>query len=219
MPLAAVALPDGGASYVSRVSQLFAEPSPWGHPAAAAPLADLGSFPVMELAPEATRTEPDRRRRWVQASERWRCPFVAAIAVLSAVSAAATAVSPALLGSPLLLVALSPRLPFLVLAAAGTSPAVFVLVAVTRLLVADPLYFVLGRRHGVAAVALLTGRLGRVTGLALRCAPLAVLLRPVGRHIALAGAGRSRLWLVAAADVVGTLAYVLAVEGAAHAVA
>jgi hypothetical protein len=212
MPRVAVALPVGAPPRV------FAGPSPRGHRSAASPCAQQGSFPAVAIAPEATKTVPDLRRRWLPRSARWRCPLVAAIAVLSAVSAAATAVSPALLGSPLLLVALSPRLPFLVLAAAGTSPVVFVLVAATRLLVADPLYFALGRRHGVAALALLTGRLGRVTGLALRCAPLAVLLRPVGRHIALAGAGRSRLWLVAAADVIGTLAYVLAVEGAAHAV-
>ncbi len=173
------------------------------------PSSDQGSLPV-ERDPLRRRVAPLLRR--------FRCPILATIAVCSAVSALSTAVSPALLGSPLLLVVLSPRLPFLALAAAGTPAPVFVLVASARLLVTDPLYFVLGRRHGAAAAAFVAGRLGRCGNLALRCAPLAVLLRPVGRHLVLAGAGRSRVWLVVVADLVGTLAYVLAVSAGTHAV-
>jgi hypothetical protein len=40
---------------------------------------------------------------------------------------------------------------------------------------------------------------------------LAVLIRPVGRHVALAGAGGASPVSVAIADVAGTVAYVVAV--------
>jgi hypothetical protein len=162
--------------------------------------------------------EPRRRRpRFADVARRLRCPILGAIAALSLVSALSTAFAPALLGHPLVLVMLSPRLPFLAVAAAGVSAWSFIVVASLRLLVTDPLYFVLGRRHGAAAMAFVAGRLGRFGNLALRCVPLAVLLRPVGRHLVLAGAGRSRVWLIVAADVAGTLAYVLAIHAGTHA--
>lgn len=150
----------------------------------------------------------------VDARPRWRCPLVAGIAVLSAVSALSTAMSPALLDTPLLLIALSPRLPFLALASTHTAPLTFLVVAVARLLVADPLYYAIGRRHGSRAVDRLPGRFGSLTKLALRGAPIAVLVRPIGRHLVLAGAAPTRTWVIAAADLAGTVGYVLAVQGA-----
>lgn len=81
--------------------------------------------------------------------------FVAPVAALSAVSAAATAASPLLLSWPLLLVALTPRLPFLVLAAAEVPLLPFLAVATIRLALVDPWYFALGRRRGPAVVELL----------------------------------------------------------------
>ena len=55
------------------------------------------------------------------------------ISVISVVSAIGTALSPALFKVPLVLAMLSPRLPFLVLAAGGTNPVLFVALLGARL--------------------------------------------------------------------------------------
>ncbi|MBA2496329.1 MAG: hypothetical protein H0V33_04405 [Acidimicrobiia bacterium] len=138
--------------------------------------------------------------------------FVAPVAALSAVSAAATAASPLLLSWPLLLVALTPRLPFLVLAAAEVPLLPFLAVATIRLALVDPWYFALGRRRGPAVVELLGRRARWAVRLATRAAWLLVLARPVGRHLVLAGAGPSRGWVIAVVDAAGTLAFLVTVH-------
>lgn len=165
------------------------------------------------------RRSPDRRRALVtrlrpagdllrEESRR----FVAPVAALSAVSAVATAASPALLAWPLLLVALAPRLPFLVLAAAEVPLLPFLAVAAARLALVDPWYFALGRRRGPAVVELLGRRARWAVRLASRAAWLLVLARPVGRHVALAGAGPTRGWVIALVDAAGTLAFLVTVH-------
>ena len=76
---------------------------------------------------------------------RW---ILGAWAVLSAVSALGTALTPTLLAFPMVLVAFTPRLPFLILAATSANPVLFFCVAVPRMLVADPIHIALGRRYG-----------------------------------------------------------------------
>lgn len=138
--------------------------------------------------------------------------FVAPVAALSAISAAATVASPALMATPLLLIALTPRLPFLVLAATDLALVPFLVVAGLRLAVADPWYFALGRRRGPAVVDLLGRRSRRVARFATRSAWLLVLARPIGRHLTLAGAGPTKGWVIAVADGAGTLAFLLTVH-------
>ena len=75
---------------------------------------------------------------------------LALLAVLTVLSWAGTLSAPVILSYPLLLVALSPRLTFLGLAAAATSLPVFVLIGGIRLLLADPINFDLGRRSAPA---------------------------------------------------------------------
>jgi hypothetical protein len=139
------------------------------------------------------------------------------LAALTAVSSLGTMAAPGLLssGKPLLLVALSPRLSFLALAAPKVGLLPFLLVAGVRLCLADPFHFFLGRRHGAAAVDRVTNRwrwLAAATRVATRSVPLLVFLRPNGTNLAIAGASKHRALHIALADVVGTLAYLLVVH-------
>lgn len=139
------------------------------------------------------------------------------LAALTAISSLGTMAAPGLIAGDhsLLLVALSPRLGFLAIAAPQTALVPFLVVAGVRLCLADPFHFVLGRRHGSGAVDRLTGRfrwLARATDIARRSVPLLVFLRPNGTNLAIAGASRHNTVQVAVADVVGTLAYLLAVH-------
>ena len=134
------------------------------------------------------------------------------LAVLSVLSLVGTALTPTLATrNPLLLVALSPRSVF-VLGAASAVPAVpLLVVAALRLMVADPFHYRLGRLYG-SGVA---GRLGR--WLPRAGAPL-VAASPTGKVLALAGAAGTPAARVAAADVVGTVARLVALIGAGRAV-
>ena len=130
------------------------------------------------------------------------------LAVLSIVSAAATLGSPLLRGNPLLLMALSPRVPFLMLAARRTRLVTFVAVGTVRLCLADPFHFRIGRQLGALHAPRWAGhRLARPASAA------AVFLRPTGRHLALAGAVRMRPAVVAALDVTGTVLFLLGLRG------
>jgi len=136
------------------------------------------------------------------------------LAVLTAISSLATVAAPGLRSQPLLLVALSPRLGFLTLAASKVGIVPFVAVGMVRLCIADPFHFVLGRRHASSTLERLTrhrvlARLSRIAG---RSIPLLVFLRPNGTNLALAGASRSHAVQVAMADVVGTFAYLVVVH-------
>lgn len=142
------------------------------------------------------------------------------LVALTAVSSAGTLAAPGLLhhDQSLLLVALSPRLSFLAIAAPQTHLVPFLIVAGIRLCLADPFHFVLARRHGAAAVHRVTAR-NRLTralaSVATKSIPLLVFLRPNGTHLAIAGAAtttrRSTLH-VAAADIGGTVVYLLLIH-------
>ena len=138
------------------------------------------------------------------------------LAILSLVSAGGTLAAPVLHGrNPLLLVALSPRLPFLLLAVPHVGFIPFVLIGPMRLCLADPFHFRFGRRLGQSRQG--KGRLApRLVGhrWARPATAAAVVLRPNGRHLALAGAVGLPTWVVVALDVVGTVAYLAGLHGA-----
>ncbi len=74
------------------------------------------------------------------------------IVASSAVSASATVAAPKLAGCPLLLIALAPRLPFLLLAAGRVPLVLFLLIGTARLCATDAQHFALGRRFGPAVL-------------------------------------------------------------------
>lgn len=134
--------------------------------------------------------------------------LLAALGLLTAVSTGATLLSPALAAEqPLLLAGLSPRVPFLALAAGDSPLPLFLLVGLGRLLLADPIHYALGRRHGAHRVG---ARVQRVVG---RFGLVAVAIRPNGPVLAAAGAGHLRPGPVLVADVAGTVAYLLLLRG------
>jgi hypothetical protein len=144
--------------------------------------------------------------------------LVLPLAVLTFISTVGTAAAPTLAhDQPLVLVALSPRLAFLTLAAGKVGFVPFLVVGMLRLCLADPFHFALGRRHGAAAVDRVANRI-RIPGIswlrraAERCVPVLVFLRPNGTNLAIAGASRSRRLHVALADVAGTAAYLVAIH-------
>lgn len=136
------------------------------------------------------------------------------LAVLTVISSLGTMAAPGLTEKPLLLVALSPRLSFLALAAPKVGLVPFLVVAGIRLCLADPFHFVLGRRHGSGAIDRLTRNriLGKVHAIAGKSVPLLVFLRPNGTNLAIAGASRGHTLHIAVADVVGTLVYLFLVH-------
>ena len=161
-----------------------------------------------------------------------RC--LAGIGALSAVSAAGTLSAPALLGQPLALVLLSPRLPFLALAGASVRPGLLIPCVALRLCAGDVFHFrlgrtgpdtALGRRLQASRVTRLRWivaarmRLARHEVIARHSILVGIVVRPIGRHLFLAGASGTCGRRVAVADAVGTLAYVAAVVMVGHALA
>jgi hypothetical protein len=174
----------------------------------------LTPAPGRLTAPRIRRAETaDRIRVFLAgrlAARRPGVDLLLPLAVLSLVSAAGTLAAPALRGNPLLLMALSPRLPFLVLAARRIGPVPFVVVGTVRLCLADPFHFRLGRRLARPPAG---GRwFTRLAGhrLARPASGAAVVVRPNGRNLALAGAVGLRAGLVAALDLAGTVLYLAA---------
>ena len=174
----------------------------------------LATAPVRR--PEAA----DRIRVFLLGRLATHCPtrdVVLPLTILSLVSAGGTLAAPVLQScNPLLLMALSPRLPFLLLAVPRVGLVPFMAVGTVRLCLADPFHFRLGRRLGRSRHRR-ARRAPRLVGRrwARPATAAAVALRPNGRHLALAGAVGLRTPVVAALDVAGTLLYLAGVHGAA----
>jgi hypothetical protein len=137
------------------------------------------------------------------------------LAALTLLSTAGTAAAPTLAhDQPLVLMALSPRLAFLTLAANNTSFVPFLAVGLVRLCLADPFHFALGRRHGTNALDRLARftLIRRIRDLTRHGVPLLVFFRPNGTYLAIAGASPTNRLHVAVADVAGTLAYLLLIR-------
>lgn len=144
----------------------------------------------------------------------------AVLPLLSALSLVGTVLAPHLAThNPLLLAAMSPRYPFLALAATHADAAAFAVVGFLRLTAADVSHFVLARRHGHRVRALasrwrwtamaddVAGRLFQRFGLVL------VVWSPTGKVLSMAGAAGVSGRRVAAADVAGTALQLAALYG------
>ena len=160
-------------------------------------------------------------RCWRQAG-----PFAVPLVILSTMQWVGTLASPALIErTPLLLVLLSPRAPFLLYASATSPLGLFLLVASFRMLLADPLNYCIGRRFGPAVSRRWagTGRRAAVVRASERvfdrCGLVAVMCRPNAMMLALAGARRLNPWATATAAVTGTVAYASALALTAGAAA
>jgi hypothetical protein len=183
-----------------------------------------GAGTAIDAAPDPAPAAPTQqpighrlRRRAVELATHEARRILIPLAVLTAISSLGTVAAPGLVGSrPLLLVALSPRLSFLAIAAPKTALAPFLLVAGIRLCLADPFHFVLGRRHGSKHLANLANRnrLLRATHrVASHSVLLLVFLRPTGTNLAIAGAShRGHGAQIVAADIVGTIVYLLLIH-------
>ena len=148
------------------------------------------------LAP--TGDDLEERANW-KIKTRW---ILGAWAAFSAVSMLGTALTPALLAVPMVLIALCPRLPFLFMAAATTNPVLFFGVCVPRMIVADPIHIALGRRYGARLVPQKAQRLMKRLGV------VGIALRPTSRVLAAAGACKMRTSRILIADVIGTVGLV-----------
>ena len=129
--------------------------------------------------------------------------LLAGIGVLSLVSLLGTVLTPALLDQPLLLVTLTPRAPFLVMAGRHDALAVVAIVGTARLMLGDPLHLLLGRRHGAHLVPARVRRWVDRLGLG------AIALRPTSKVLMVAGAGGIAPRRALLVDFAATAVYVV----------
>jgi len=136
------------------------------------------------------------------------------ISAISIVSGIGTVLSPALFKAPLVLSLLSPRIPFLILAAGRTNPVLFVLLIGFRLTITDWHWFDLGRRHGrqLAMKSRLTRKILMWSPRAQKVGVVALLaVRPISRHLLLSGMVGMKSRTVAIIDVVSTVVFLVAI--------
>jgi len=145
-------------------------------------------------------------------NRRLALPLVA----LSVVSAIATAGAPVLMRWPLLLAMLSPRAPFLALAAGSTPAPLFIVLGTARLCAADPFHYLLGRRFTRPPDSRAPRRFERwVQRWGTPGCFAAIVIRPIGRHLFFAGVTKSHPFAVAVADVLSTVTFLLALHAGA----
>lgn len=144
-------------------------------------------------------------------------PIILPLLALTALGWASLAASPWLIQWPLLLIALNPRMLFLVLVAPKLGLLEFTVVASARLCVADPFSYMLGGRYGGKVRSRIER--SRLCNLLLRVTPVertacaaAVWLRPSQTVLVWAGSLRMSPRYVVFADVVTTVAYVVLIH-------
>jgi hypothetical protein len=136
------------------------------------------------------------------------------ISAISIISAIGTILSPALFQMPLVLSMLSPRLPFLVLAAGGTNPVLFVTLIGLRLSITDWHWFDLGRRRGrdLAMKSRISRKILLWNPRAQKIGVMALLaVRPISRHLLLSGMVGLKLRTVAIVDIISTVVFLVAI--------
>ena len=136
------------------------------------------------------------------------------ISAISVVSAIGTVLSPALFKAPLVLSLLSPRLPFLVLAAGGTNPVLFVTLIGIRLSITDWHWFDLGRRRGrdLAMKSRISRKILLWNPRAQKIGVMALLaVRPISRHLLLSGMVGMKSRDVAIIDIISTVVFLVAI--------
>ena len=117
---------------------------------------------------------------------------------------------------PLVLIGLSSKNRFLLLTAPQLGMLAFFVVGFLRLLITDPITYVLGREYGEDALGWIERKtsaepsdrsmIRRAERLFARAAPLVILVAPSALWCILAGAARMKLWLFLTCNVVGTVA-------------
>lgn len=144
-------------------------------------------------------------------------PVIAPLIAFTALGWISLALSPWLLAYPLLLIALNPRMVFLLLVAPKVGLLEFTLVASLRLCLADPFSYMLGVRYGGRVRAKIERSrmrqwLLRATNVEKSACMVAVWLRPSQTVLAWAGSLRLAPKYVAVADVVTTVVYVILIH-------
>jgi hypothetical protein len=132
--------------------------------------------------------------------------------------------APALLTkNPLFLATLAPRSMFLLAAAARTPLLVYLLAGALRLTAASPSYFSMGRTWGRQATARMRGSLlpfrvatGFAEWLFRRLGPVALLVSPTGKTVALASAAEVPTIRIALGVGAGVLGRLLVLYTVAH---
>lgn len=212
-PRPAAAGSDRPHSWPAKVRQRFARalPTPGGSVHRGDPRYGpvVTSLPVIASAP-LLRVGATVRAGWGHSA--W-------IGTWSVIGLIGTVCTPALLDRPGWLLLLVPRTYSVVLAARQLDLVEFILLGLFRLSVADPSYYLLGRRYAAAVPAGLRRPPRRLTrwllGLLARSRSLALVvlfLRPNGRYLAVAGAQQLRAPHVGLAVTSGTLCYLFAVH-------
>ena len=144
-------------------------------------------------------------------------PVIAPLIGLTVLAWVSVALSPWLLAYPLLLIALNPRMVFLLLVAPKVGLLEFTLVASLRLCIADPFSYMLGVRYGGKVRerierSRLRQWLVKATSMEKSACMVAVWIRPSQTVLAWAGSLRLAPKYVAIADVVTTVAYVILIH-------
>lgn len=136
------------------------------------------------------------------------------ISAISIISGIGTILSPALFKAPLVLSLLSPRIPFLVLAAGGTNPVLFVTLIGIRLSITDWHWFDLGRRRGrdMAMKSRISRKILMWNPRAQKIGVMALLaVRPISRHLLLSGMVGMKSRDVAIIDIISTVVFLVAI--------
>ena len=163
-----------------------------------------------------------------QADERKRIPLpwlITPIVVLSLLGTVADILGPKLIVEhPQLQMFLNPRNRYMILAAATVAPVPFFLIGFVRLVLTDPIGYVLGRQYGEAALkwagekmgdeGRFIGRVERIFG---RAAPLIILLAPNLYMCILAGASGMKVRTFVALNITGTIGRLILFRIAGHA--
>lgn len=160
----------------------------------------------------AEEPEADRRGA-LRIPLRW---LLVPVALSAGASMVADWTWPALVNShPLLLIALSQKNRFLLLTAPQLDIVSFFVVGFLRLVVTDPVTYLIGRQYGESALSWLENKTSRAPeGQSMvrkaerlfgRAAPLMIVVAPSHIWCVLAGASRMKVWLFATCNVVGTI--------------
>lgn len=151
------------------------------------------------------------------AVDRAGVPVIAPLAVLTVLSWATVGISPWLMQWPLLLIALNPRMVFLLLVAPKVGLTEFTLIATARLCVADPFSYLLGARYGhrlrdrIERTRIRSWLL-RFTTVERSAVAIALWVRPSQSVLAWAGSLHVSPRYVAIVDVITTTVYVVAIH-------
>lgn len=172
---------------------------------------------------ERFRTSFDVRRRRYASCVAGSRLHLSWMALWSFVGMASTLAAPLLLGLPVILMALAPRLVFVTMAAPQLDIFSFVALGTLRLSVTDPSYFIVGRRAAVSAAAFpfatpsaMFARSAKwlislITRSKLMAAAV-LFLRPNSRYLAVAGWHQVPGWVAGSAAALGTMVYLAALH-------